>query len=214
MRWSFKNPFKRTPKGGKGASMAEATATPPIDMAALTKAVGELVSAEVTKALKQVTDSVASLGIQVADLKKAPEARKDEPLTLEKVLGEVKGAVLSEVKTLLTSNQQSQQQADARKAYIKAKMEKVPEIYHGLLGNDPAKWPAEEQAARERLKVDLAAQGVKPEPVGGDKTGGLSPAAVTDLSKIDPMGELEAAVVTSHAKLAPPTTAPTTEAAK
>ncbi len=59
-------------------------------------------------------------------------------------------------------------------------MKGVPAAYHGKLGTDPAKWPAEEQAIRDGFKADLAAIGAKvPDVSGGTAAGTAGSAEVT-----------------------------------
>lgn len=162
--------------------MAEATATPPIDMAALTKAIGELVVTEVTKANKAMNESLATIGTQLAELKKAPETKKEETPTFEKM----KTDLLSEVKNLLTSQKQTESQEKARSAFIAEKMKDLRPAYQNQLGSDPTKWAAEEQAIRAQFKEDFKGLGGKVEDKGGGGGGGEAPATKVDLSKMSP----------------------------
>src|SRR3954465_11927158 len=124
MRTWFKNPFKRAPKGGKGDSMAEASAKPPIDLGAFKKELlGEfkgLVSGLVADAIKPLADNQKVFADTLAALPPAAkkEEGKPEPLTVEKL----KADLLGEVKNLLTTHQQSASQQQARTSHIAAKL--------------------------------------------------------------------------------------------
>jgi hypothetical protein len=145
-------------------------------------------TAPLLAALKPVGEAVAALGTQVAELKKAPEVKKDaadagKPLSAD----DVKQLVASGVKETLTAFTTSQQQAQARQSYIDTKLkdvsEKLPELL-GTLGNDPAKFAEQEQAIRGTFKSRMEALGVKAADVSGKTEGGKPAGAAVDTSKL------------------------------
>lgn len=84
----------------------------------------------------------------------------------------------------------SDQAAAARQATIETKLKDLPAAYRNQLGNDPAKWQAEEQAIRDAYKADFKAAGGadQTKDVGGNNggAGAAKPAQTLDLSKLTP----------------------------
>lgn len=85
-----------------------------------------------------------------------------------------KPLTLDDLNTLLAQRDQRAQSSAQREAFIREKMKNVPEAYARQLGDDQAKWPAEEQAIRARFRADLAALGIKAADVGGGDAGGAT----------------------------------------
>jgi hypothetical protein len=103
---------------------------------------------------------------------------------------------------------------DGKSRFVGEKMKDLPQVYQGLLGNDPAKWAAEEQDIRTRFKADLKTAGVTAADVGGDASQGASAAGAIDLSKMNTQAKLELGLKQSTAARPPGTAAPAANAAK
>jgi hypothetical protein len=84
----------------------------------------------------------------------------------------------------LAAQQQSSQQAAARSAFVAGKLKDLPAVYQNQLGNDPAKWEAEEQQIRSAFQADFKAAGGKVPDVGGTSAGGAPPSQTVDTSKL------------------------------
>lgn len=69
----------------------------------------------------------------------------------------------------LAARDQTAQQTAERARFIGEKLKDLPEVYRAKLGNDPAKWAADEQAIRDGLKADLKGLGIDPANIGGNK---------------------------------------------
>jgi hypothetical protein len=189
----MKNPIRRIFKGrsntgGKAIMAKEVEATPPaLDQAAITKLVSDTVAASLAKTLpdaiasatKPLTDALAALP-KPAEAK-ADASKKDEPLTLD--------AIGKLIDSRLSATQQQQSTKAQRDKYIAEKLKDLPAAYARQLGDDPAKWAAEEQAIRGDFKTDYESKGFKLPPVGDPKSdGGTTPdKKPLDLSKMTPM---------------------------
>jgi len=88
-------------------------------------------------------------------------------------------------------NAQTQSVADQRREFVATKLKDLPAFAARSLGDDPARWPEEEQALRTEYRASLAAAGVKPASVGGREPGGKPPAKAVDLSKLSPSEKFE-----------------------
>lgn len=152
------------------------------------------VNAAIATALKPITDALKPLADQqkiladtiAHDVKvkadeaaaKAEAAKKDgpgkaadaKPLTLEDVARHTQEAI---TKALAAQKEQAQSSA-ARESYMAEKLKGLPPVYQKLLGNDPAKWAAEEQTIRDQFKADAAAAGLTVKDVAGGNPGGAA----------------------------------------
>ena len=183
----FSNFYTRPPGSGGGKEpMADAPPAAPIDMKALGEAIATSVKSAVDAAVKPLADNQQALASALAKLPAAtPAAEKDKPADAGKPLtAEDVGKIVGEQ---LKGFQQQQSQSAERTRFQQDKLKDLPEVYRNQLGNDPAKWAAEEQAIRDRYKADFKAAGGKVEDVGGEQPGGQAPAASLDLSKNSPV---------------------------
>jgi hypothetical protein len=164
---------------------------------ATTPLTAEAVAGLITAALKPVTEAMTAMQANQkviadtmaadaaaktkveADAAKAAAAATPTPTPATATLAPLTAEAVSKLlnDTLATRDQQAQSTA-ARNAFLAEKMKDVPAAYRGALGNDPAKWTAEEQKIRETLKADLSAMGAKvPDISGGNATGSSGNAA-------------------------------------
>jgi hypothetical protein len=95
---------------------------------------------------------------------------------------------------VLDARDQTRQTADARRAFASDKLKDLPPGYESRLGNDPAKWPAEEQQLRTEYRGFLDKQGIKVPDVGGNAAAGgtTKPGEVVDLSKMSTIDKMVA----------------------
>lgn len=161
--------------------MAEATTTTPATPAAFDpKAMQDAIAAGITAALKPVTDELAALKTAQATAAPATTTAKKEDagksLTREEML-----QLLDERDT---KRSQASNLAQQRQQFAADKLKGLPPSYAKLLGDDPAKWAAEEQSLRAEYRGVLEASGVKVPDVGGDKPGGVAPANTVDIKKL------------------------------
>jgi hypothetical protein len=139
----------------------------------------------ITGAIKSPLEQLAGLATTVGELGKnvkivadtlaaqpAGAAEKGEKGKGGKEGEAAKSLTLDDITKLLDARDTQRAGTEARQKFIGEKLKGVPAAYHGLLGNDPAKWPAEEQAIRAQLQTDLAGLGVKAGNVGGGAGGG------------------------------------------
>lgn len=162
---------------------AAAQGTGALDAAAVQK----LVTDTVTAALKPLGDSLGELAKNqkvfadtlMADAAKAAEAAKaktdadkktdaPKPITLEDVQSAITNSLTSAFKT----RDDAAATSTLRNSFIGEKMKDLPPTYQSQLGNDPAKWPTEEQAIRDRFRAEMAAAGFKVPDVGAGNAGG------------------------------------------
>lgn len=149
--------------------------------------VAELVKAAVDAAMKPVLETVAGL-------QKGQEALQE---AAAKAIGPED--VAKAVQDAVAAQTTAQAATDAKKAFIAEKLKGVPAAYHGKLGDDPAKWAAEEQAIRAELKSDLAAMGVTAPDLDGGAAAAeaATPAATVDTSKLTGQQLMEIGLKTS-----------------
>jgi hypothetical protein len=154
----------------------QATATPPAATGGFdSKAFG----AELLGSFKShLAEVVKPLQEEINTLKGGGKAKPAE--------AEVKPLSADDVVRLLDARDSKLSALAARQEFISKKMSKLPAAYQAKLGNDPAKWPVEEQVIREEFRADLKSMGVKVPDLGGEGTEEtvLSPAAAVDLSKM------------------------------
>ncbi|MGE5610856.1 MAG: hypothetical protein ACM359_16515 [Bacillota bacterium] len=189
------NKFIAGTTGTKEANMAESNATAP----AVTTSnaggvdVAKLVSDSIAAALKPVTDQLTTLAQNqkvladtLAKLPPAPSAEKAKGKDQETALNaeSVQKLVSETVTTALQQHTKSQQQTAARETFIQQHLAKLPRPYHGLLGQDPAKWAEEAKAIQQQYEADFGTSGAKPHSVGTAATTGTVPSPQLDPSKM------------------------------
>lgn len=172
-------------------------ATPPapsggIDSKALGEAIAAATSAAVAEAMKPIGEALAKLQppAQPATTATTSTTDKPKPLTLDDL-----------TRVLNDRDKQSRESADLasrRQTYVADKLKDLPPFAAAQLGNDPAKWPAEEQAARTQYREFMKSQGVTLPDVSGNPPaskaagGTTTPAgAPVDLSKMSPVQLIE-----------------------
>jgi hypothetical protein len=183
---SLKNLFRKESK------MAETTQQPSFDPVAFAKELGQSIDKAVRDGIAQAIKPLAESQKAMADSLTAQAAEKTAAAKkagaeAEKAAGSEAGGAkpltAEDVAKLLESRLDARDAAakgtGARSAYLADKLKDVPASYQVKLGNDPAKWAAEEQAARDELKADLAKMGVKLKDVGGDQPGGVTTSSTT-----------------------------------
>ncbi|QOV90897.1 hypothetical protein [Humisphaera borealis] len=153
-----------------------------IDAKALQDAITASVTSSLTAALKPLQDQMLALQ-QQAQAKPAPA-----PTAAGKADAGEKPLTAAEVQKLLADglaahSQQSQQSA-AREQYLGSKLKDLPEAYRKQLGNDPTKWPAEEQAIRSAYQADFKVAGGTVTDKGGVDAGGKKPGDTIDVTKL------------------------------
>jgi hypothetical protein len=201
--------FRRSPRtGGRKANMAETTttATPQASSGGINQ---EAVDASISKAmgpLLEKLDKLVNATAPITPAAAAQTANADKPLTAAELTR------MLDQRDEQRSNQQKLQ--DGKSRFVGEKMKDLPQVYQGLLGNDPAKWAAEEQDIRTRFKADLKTAGVTAADVGGDASQGASAAGAIDLSKMNTQAKLELGLKQSTAARPPGTAAPAANAAK
>lgn len=161
------------------------TATSPAASGGLTidqvqKAIADAL-APVAAALKPLSDSVAGLQKSHETLAKGQEAMQaaaGKALTPE--------ALTKAVADQLAAQNTAAAQGKAKGDFVAEHLKGIPEIYHGKLGADAAKWADEAKAIREGFQKDLAAAGIKAPPVGSAAAvaGAIDPARAVDTSKL------------------------------
>lgn len=177
------------PTGGKAdmpgeaqQAAAAATANPPAASGGIDqKAINAAIDAAIIAAIKPLNEQIGTLTQQLADAKaKAPAGIS--AADVDKLLSEK-----------LAASQQSAEAKAAREKFVGEKLKDLPAVYQGQLGNDPGKWPAEEQAIRAQFQADLKAAGVTAKPVdGGAGTGGAAKAGTAvDTSKLSGQSLIE-----------------------
>jgi hypothetical protein len=182
----FQKLFKRR-SAAKESPMSVATQTTPpattpaapdvnAQIAALTGAVAQVVETQ-----KTVLAHLAKPPAEPAKPATAPAAG-EKPLTQSDVQKAIADA--------LTARQQTDQQTAARAAFVGKKLSDLPAVYQNQLGNDPAKWDAEEQQIRSAFQNDFKAAGGKVADVGGSPAGGAPPAATVDLTNLTPVEKI------------------------
>lgn len=117
------------------------------------------------------------------DAPAAPAAKPGSALTEDRLL-----AILDAREAKRSA---SQSVADQKREFVATKLKDLPAFAAKSLGDDPANWPAEEQALRSDYRASLAAAGVKPANVGGKEPGGKPPAKAVDLTKMSPSEKFE-----------------------
>jgi hypothetical protein len=187
----LKNLLLGRPAGGrKATTMAGETTTPPapggLDLTALSTAIG----AAVAEANKPLLEQLSKLQSPAAPATPTPTATAggagggDKPkfLTAEDLV------------RVLDARDQTRQTADARRSFASDKLKDLPPGYESRLGNDPAKWPAEEQQLRTEYRAFLDKQGIKVPDVGGGAAadGTKKPGEVVDLSKMSTIDKMVA----------------------
>jgi hypothetical protein len=171
----------------------EATTTAQGSGALDATAIGKLINDAIGAALKPITDGLGELAKNqkvladtfAADQQKAAEAAKaaaaatttdakkgepPKPLTLEDVTKVVNDSVANQLKT----REEAAASTEARNKFIGEKLKDLTPAYQNLLGNDPAKWAAEEQQIRDKFKAEITAAGLKIPDVGGGNAGGAT----------------------------------------
>lgn len=182
---------------GEPAKTTPTTAPPALDTEAIIKAAEQAATEAVSKALAPLTEQVRSLEQKLAE---APTA----------------DAVSKAVTDAISAQQQQQAQQSARQKYIAEHLKDVPDAYHSHLGDDPAKWPEEEQHLRKVLRGDLEKLGVKADNIGGtapptgaNAGGNPKPAtAAVDTSKLSGIELLEMGVRQSGGRMTQPKDTP------
>jgi len=168
--------------------MAENQATPPLTAEAITGLIAAALK-PVTEALgalatnqKVIADTMANDAKAKADEAAAKTAAAASPTSTPTATATTAAgqrrltaeAVAKLLNDTLAARDQVAQGAAARNSFIADKLKGVPAAYHGKLGNDPSKWPAEEQAIRENFKADLQSLGLKAPDVSGGAGAGAA----------------------------------------
>jgi hypothetical protein len=184
-------------KRGAAAEKDSAMAEEKIDVAAIVRdAVKEAVAqtaasfAETLKPLSGRLDKLeATPAPAAATAAKAEPSGADKPLTAK------------ELDARLEAHSAKQRASAAKSAFIADKLKDVPEEFHSKLGDDPTKWHAEEQSARERYRAVLKASGATIKDVSGATTGAgvKPPGEAVDYSKLSPTAAIEAGLKAGNA---------------
>lgn len=173
------------------APAAGATQTP--DLAAQLATLTGVVTA-LAESQKGVVETIAKL---------APAAQPQPAAQPAAAAADNKPLTRAELVSLLnereTQSRQASQLADQRQRYVAEKLKDLPPGYDRLLGNDPSKWAAEEQAARGQYRDFLKAQGITVPDVNGNPPASAAPGGTTtpaaasqiDLSKASPVQAIE-----------------------
>jgi hypothetical protein len=168
--------------GGKEIMAEAASASPPAQSGGIGD---EAIRAIVAKA---VADAIGPIAATIGEIQKAQQAAQEaagkaiSAADVSKVVGEQ-----------IAAQNAARESSDARKAFVGEKLKDVPAVYAAKLGDDPAKWPADEQAIRTQYQADLAKAGVKaPNVDGAAGTAGAAKAgAAVDTSKISGQSLIE-----------------------
>jgi len=190
---------EQNPTPGSNSAPASTPANQPaqqIDVDAITqaavKAATEAATAAVTEAVKPITEQVQTL----------QQAQKNAP-TAESINKAVTDAI--------TAQSATQTKQAERQKFLAEKLKDVPEAYHGLIGDDPAKFAEQEQQVRTQLKTDLEKLGVKAENVGSTPAGEANKVTqAVDTSKLSGIELLEMGVQQTSGKATPASNATTT----
>jgi hypothetical protein len=133
---------------------------------------------------KVIADTMAADAAKAADVAKPkttdPAGAAAAPVTADAVAKMVSDAIATAEK----QRQQAQQASADREAYVQAKLKDLPAIYQAKLGNDPAKWPAEEQTIRASAQADFKAMGGSVKDVPGSAGAGATPSGAASAEKI------------------------------
>jgi hypothetical protein len=168
-----------TPPAANGGTAAGAS-SPAFDPKALGSELLTGLKSHIAEIVKPLQDEIAALK---GGKKTAATTEAEEPLTKSKML-----ELLKEDRQQTAA---ANELAGKKQTFIAGKMKDLPELYHGLLGNDPSKWPEEEQAIRTRAKADFKLLGGTAANVGGDASEGTTPAAgAVDMSKMTPLEKM------------------------
>jgi hypothetical protein len=162
------------------AAGTSATQAAAFDPAGFSKSVADQIKAGIAEAIQPIVENqkiIADTFIADRAAKADAEKRTDAKPLMAEEMKKFVGEQLAARDTVAKRN-------EAKNAFIAEKLKGVPAAYHGRLGDDPAKWPGEEQAIRNSLKSDLAMMGVAPKEVSGGDPGGASGSAATAEAKI------------------------------
>jgi hypothetical protein len=204
---ALKKFFNRSPRPGdrKESAMADnnpapaAGATQP-DLAAQLATLAGVVTA-LAESQKGVVEAIAKIA-------PAPQ-QATQPPPQQPAAGDNKPLTRTELVNLLNERDtQTRQAADLtnqRQRYAAEKLKDLPPVYATQLGNDPAKWAAEETALRQQYRGHLEASGVKIPDVSGNPPASTAPGGTTtaagtvDLTKASPVQAIAMGLRTSKA---------------
>ncbi len=178
-----------TPAGNQAQQTIDIQAITAAAVKAATDAVNAALPGAVTAAIKPISEQVQTLAQKITT---APTAE----------------SVSKAVTETFAAQQTQQTQVNARQEFISQNLKGIPDAFHSMVGNDPAKFAEQAQALRDALKT----AGVTVANVGGNASpantqGRGDPKSVTaavDTSKLSGIELLRMGVASSSGKAVQP----------